>query len=138
MAPNYLRAAWDQVGIDRVPWEFLSCSWSLLSLASNEIFYFEIPNNHAPNLIFFFKKKNQSSMSLFHSACKLILENFKHDLIFMLIKLTKFQPAQPYSILHIYQFWRFSKPASLFFPALFFCRLKYSWAHFNLQSKETS
>ena len=34
----------------------------------------------------------------------------------MIIKLTKFQPARPYSNQQIYKFWRFCQPALLFHP----------------------
>ena len=46
--------------------------------------------------------KIPSCTALFHPARLLILGNFKPKPLFLLIKNEKFQPARPYSILHVY------------------------------------
>ena len=46
--------------------------------------------------------KIPSCTALFHPARLLILGNFKPKPLFLLIKNEKFQPARPYSNLHVY------------------------------------
>ena len=52
--------------------------------------------------ILLFFCKIPTCMSLFHPARLLILGNFEPKPYFSLVKNEKFQPARPYSILHVY------------------------------------
>ena len=63
-------------------------------------------------------------MVLLHPARLSILGNFPVKMIFIVVNFGKFQPARPYSILHVYQFWDFFHPTRLFHPALLLYRIE--------------
>ena len=64
------------------------------------------------NLTFF--RKNPTYTPLFHPTSLLILENVSDKMNFIVVIFGKFQPAQPYFILCIYQFWEIFDRARLF------------------------
>ena len=63
-------------------------------------------------------------MPLFHPACLSIFEIFQPKMVFIVVIFGNFQLAQPYSILHVYQFWEIFKPAHLLHPARLLDRLE--------------
>ena len=116
--------------------------------------YSSLSNNHAAHLINFLKNSNLHALiptctfinfgkfqtktffftnkkwkiptctALFHPTRLLILGNFKPKPLLLLIKSEKFQPALPYSNLHVYWFLEFCQPARLFHPARLLGRLE--------------
>ena len=76
--------------------------------------------------------KIPTCMVLLHPARLLIFGNFPANLISLLLISEKFQPAWPYYILHVYQFWEIFQPAWLLHPARLLDRLEYLRCHIPL------
>ena len=72
------------------------------------------------NLIIFWK--NPTYTPLFHPSR---VENFQAKIVSIVVIFGKFQPARPYSILHVYWFWYFFHHTRLFHPAWLLDRLEY-------------